>query len=154
MSHYAELKVQFFTKNESELVSALKEVYGEEGVEIHAEPTDLHLWNGARATGLTQYSGNVQDVPKCHLIVRRKSLEKALGTSTLTNDLGFHREQTGKFSVYADEVGYPLSTQNRVNQLYSAAVAERELRKLKSEGYTLQRLTESDGTIRIEATAY
>lgn len=154
MSHYVELKVQFTTKNEPELISALKKVYGEDGVEVHQEAADLKLYHGGRATGTTQYSLDGGDIPKCHLIVRQHTMEKALGRSVATNDLGFRREETGKFSVYADEAGYPEHYQNRVAQEYAVAVGEREMQRLRAEGYQINKMTEPDGTIRIRATSY
>jgi len=73
MSHYSTIDTQFGFKNE--LIETLKEIYGNESVEVHNKPTTLYTFNAEDRQGET-----------AEIIVRRQFL------SSLSNDLGFKLE--------------------------------------------------------------
>lgn len=147
MSHYTTMKVNFKESNEKDLIAALKEHFGEDGVEIHDTPEEMKIWDGTSALAKNHYGM----APKCHIIIRKDTLCKKLGSRVLTNDLGYIRDGNGGYECHLDPVGFPVKDQGLVSQSYTSKVAER---KLKAQGYTLKRERTKDGKIRLTATRY
>lgn len=132
MSHYASIEIKALVNNETQLVEALKEYFGEDGVEVHNEPAALAMWDGTDATTNKNSFGNA---PKCHIIVRRATQAKA-GGGSLVNDLGFLRKADGTYELYIDESGWPTDKRQKVFQNYASLVATK---KLKAQGYIVKK---------------
>jgi hypothetical protein len=77
MSHYAKLSIQAQQKFEAELLAAVKDHFGADGVEFHEQKTDLLSWNRTKS-GL-----------KANIIVRRPMQERKAGHALAVNDLGY-----------------------------------------------------------------
>lgn len=149
MSHYAQLAVQFQQKNETELVDALKTLYGKDGVEVHPEGADLKLYYGQSATESQEASFHAEP---CHVIVRKEKLAERKGqTNTPFNDLGYRRNKTGGYTAYVDDAGVPKADIGLIAQEYALKVAEKQLR---AKGYSYKRLQLEDQSIRLEATRF
>lgn len=144
MSHYTEIKVNFDQKFEKELVAALEEHFGEGGVEVHEDGVMPKLWNGQSAARDSGFG----TAKKCHLIVTRETQSKKAGHNVLSNDAGYERTSDGKYKAYIDAAGFSDALQGKVSQSYALRVAEK---KLKAEGYTVKRVPQDNGTIRLEA---
>lgn len=147
MSHYTEIKVDFDQKYEKELIEALREQFGEDGVEVHKEPVGLKLYNGTSALGNT----GLGKTNKCHLIIRQDAQSKKAGHRVLSNDAGYERTDDGKYRAFIDAAGFSTQLQGLVAQSYAVRVSEK---KLKAEGYMTKRVLKEDGTIRLEARIY
>lgn len=147
MSHFAQLKVVFQQRNETELIASLKTLYGQDGVEVHKDPKDLSTWTGARATEQTEETLHADP---CHIIVRKETLAKRKGTEyTPFNDLGYRRMKDGGYTAYIDEAGVPKADISLIAQEYALKVSERQLR---GRGYTqFQRVQLEDSSVRLEA---
>lgn len=130
MSHFAEMKVDFKTKSQAELIKALEEIVGKGNVEVHEEPQDLLLWNGQKATNTTY--GKDYQAPPCEIIVRKKHLP----LKGMTNDMGFKRQEDGTFAMYADKAGWGDKHTTQLKQEYTANVTEKTL---KANGWITKR---------------
>ncbi len=69
MSHFTEIKTNFLQKHEKELIQALKEHLGENGVEVHEDPVELLTYYGAKASEARELGRT----KKCHLVIRKKA---------------------------------------------------------------------------------
>lgn len=132
MSHIATIKLQIVQKNEQDLINALQKQYGKEGVEVHDSPVAL--------------KGMDTKNKSAHLVVRKDTV--ALHGGHGWNDLGFRRLTDGTYDTYVDQAEVPV---DQITQEYAALVAER---KLKSEGYNVQRQQLDNGYLRLYATDY
>jgi hypothetical protein len=139
MSHYARLNIQAQQKYEAELIAALQEHFGETGVEAHDT-----------AKGLKDWQGNATK-ERAEIIVRKDTLSKKLGRQVLANDLGYKRNNSEGYDVIADEAGFPKAHQDLVAQYYAEKVAAK---KLKAQGYAVQRQVLSSGQIQLTAQRY
>lgn len=142
MSHTAEMTTNYLVKNEKELIESLKEHF--EDVEVHEELTQMKMFNGA--VSLATYG----EAGKAHIIIRRKTQEKALGHASATNDLGFVRNEDGTISMLVDPAGFPKAGQDKIAMEYAARVATKQLKK---QGYSVKRTVEN-GVVRIKAGKY
>jgi hypothetical protein len=149
MSHYTEIKVAFQQKHEKEVISALEEYFGKGNIEVYEEAQHMKLWDGERATGNTRWGS---EIPTCHIIVRRKTQEKALGRDVAVNDLGYRRNETGGYDAYVDAAGFPVEAQQKTAQNYAVFVAENEL---KAKGYSVNRkYVQETGAYQVVGTTY
>jgi hypothetical protein len=141
------MEMEMLQKNEADFIAALTEQFGEGAVEVHTDPVELQMWNGTSALVKNAYG----TAPKCHIVVRRKAIEKALGRHCATNDLGFKRREDGKYDAHLDLAGFDKVSQDKVAQDYAVRVASR---KLKAQGYTLKREKMQDGRVKLVAQKY
>lgn len=147
MSHYTSMEMEMQQKNEADFIAALTNHFGEGAVEVHTDPVALKVWNGSSALERNAYG----TAPKCHIVVRRQAIEKALGRHCATNDLGFRRREDGKYDAHLDLAGFDKTAQDKVAQDYAVRVASR---KLKAQGYTLKREVLKDGRVKLVAQKY
>lgn len=147
MSHFTAMKVNFRTASEGELVAALEAQFGEGKVEVHENGASLIGFQGDNRANLS--ANNPDHAPPCHIIIRRKNV------GSMANDIGYRRLADGSYAAYVSEYdkekNFSIKKRNAVAQDYSTRVAEK---KLKSQGYTLKRSIEKDGTIKLVATRY
>ena len=147
MSHFTEIKVNFLQKNEKQLVAALESIFGEGTVEVHENGAALYGYTGDNRAQLSKTNPNY--APPCHLIIRRKHVGGA------SNDVGYQRTEDGKYVAYISDYdknsNFSAQKQNKVLQEYTAKVTEKQL---KSQGYSMKREVQKDGTIKLFATKY
>jgi hypothetical protein len=147
MSHFTEIKVDFLQKNEKQLIAALEAQFGEGNVEVHEDGSPLYGYQGDDRSLKSKNSPDY--APPCHIIIRRNHVGSA------ANDVGYRRTEDGKYVAYISEFdkkgNFDVKKQNFVMQEYTAKVTEKQL---KSQGYSLKRVTEKDGTIKLYATKY
>jgi hypothetical protein len=146
MSHFTSLKVNFKVACEKDLVAALEVQFGAGTVEVHEAGSALVGYQGDDRAKLAPTHKNY--APECHLVIRRANVGEA------SNDVGYRRVGGGYeayISEYDQEYNYKKEKQDKVAQDYTARVAEK---KLKSQGYTLKRTIEKNGTIKLVATRY
>lgn len=157
MSHFTELKVDFKVENEKDLIAAMKAMFGDEAVEVHDTPVALRLYTGEDASKVRRQG---YEAEKCHIIVRKETLGRVhehqayreRGSGFLPwNDMGLVRDEDGKYRVFVDTAGFSQKQMGLLSQDYSARVSER---KLRSQGYTIQRQKLDNGTVRLTATKY
>jgi len=143
MSHYTEMKPKFLVKSETELVAALKKIYGDNSVEVHDTAVKIGGYDS-------------QANKKAHIIVRKEAIRTAnakdnsLGYSSY-NDLGYERDKDGMYKLWADPSDFSKKAQDLVAQDYAERVATK---KLKSQGYTFKREVLKDGVVKLVATKY
>lgn len=147
MSHYTEMKVSFLQKNEKELIEALQEQFGKQGVEVHDMPQDLRTYTGSNASTGTKSHGNRAE--RCHLIIRQEALRQAGGS--ITNDAGYRRNTEGTYDAHLDVAGYTQKMQNAVAQDYTRRVAEKQL---LAKGYRVQTQTLPNGEVEVVGVKY
>lgn len=140
MSHYTEMKVNCLVKNEADLIAALKSLFGEKGVEVHEEGTNL-------AGGYDSQAGAKL---KAHIVVRKEALRKAMSV-TGYNDVGYQRMPDGTYKMHVDDMDFPMSYRDMVMQKYTEGVSAR---KLKMMGYSVKSEAQKDGTVKLVATKY
>ena len=147
MSHFTEIKVDFLQKNEKALIAALEAQFGEGNVEVHENGAALYGYQGDNRANKSKNSADY--APPCHIIIRRKHVGSA------SNDVGYQRTEDGKYVAYISDYDkghhFNAKKQNSVMQEYTAEVTEKQL---KSQGYSMKRVTEKDGTIKLYATKY
>jgi D-alanine-D-alanine ligase-like ATP-grasp enzyme len=147
MSHFTEIKVDFLQKYERQLIEALEAQFGAGNVEVHEDGAPLYGYQGDNRSLLDRSSPDY--APPCHIIIRRNNVGSA------ANDVGYRRTGDGKYVAYISEFdkkrNFDVEKQNFVMQEYTARVAEKQL---KSQGYSLKRVKEKDGTIKLYATKY
>lgn len=147
MSHFAEIKVAFDQKQEKELIAALETKFGEGHVEVHPDGGPLHGYQGDNRAKLDSKDPNY--APPCHLIIRRKHV------GSMANDVGYRRTEDGKYVAYISQYDsgatYKKADQNKVAQDYAERVA---IKQLKAKSYSVKRVVEKDGTIKLVATKY
>lgn len=141
MSHTAEMTTSYLVKNEKELIESLKEHFGE--IEVHDDLTQMLMFNGQPTAASYGNAG------KAHIIVRKKSQEKALGHGAATNDLGFVRNKDGTFSMLVDPAGFPKGGQDKISQEYAARVTTKQLKK---QGYLVKRTVVNGVVVRISGS--
>jgi hypothetical protein len=139
MSHYTKLNIQAQQKFEFELFAALKEHFGDAGVESHDKAASLKSWTGADS-GL-----------QANLIVRKSAQSKKAGHEVLSNDLGYLRNSTGGYDVHADEAGFPVKDQHLVAQYYARNVTTKQMRQ---QGYNVRESELPNGEIRLHCSKY
>lgn len=137
MSHYTELKPKFLTKSEGELISALRNVFGEDAVEVHDKAQRIGGYDS-------------QADKKAHIIIRKEAVKKAFNNHGW-NDIGYERDGEGMYKLWADPADFPLEKQNAIAQHYSELVASK---KLRSQGYSLKREVMKDGVVKLVASKY
>ena len=147
MSHFTTIKVEADQKNEKQFIAALEEHFGEGNVEVHEDGEWLKTYAGQS----TQTAKHLGETNKCHIIIRKKTLEKKLGHDCATNDAGYERTADGKYRAYIDAAGFSTKLQGLVAQSYTLAVSEK---KLKAEGYITKRVNKADGVVRLEARLF
>ena len=147
MSHFTSLKVNFKVACEKDLVAALEGQFGSGNVKVHEEGAALIGYQGDNRAALSP--GHKNYAPKCHVVIRRAHV------GDMANDVGYRRLEEGGYEAYISEYDmgntYRKEKQDKVAQDYTARVAEK---KLKSQGYTLKRTIEKNGTIKLVATRY
>jgi hypothetical protein len=147
MSHFTEIKVDFLQKNEKQFIAGLEAQFGEGNVEVHEEGAALFGYQGDNRANQGKNSANY--APPCHIIIRRKHVGSA------SNDVGYRRTEDGSYVAYISDFdkggNFNKAKQTKVLQEYTAKVSEKQM---KSQGYTLKRVTEKDGTIKLYATKY
>jgi len=147
MSHFAEIKVDFDQKNESDLVSALEKQFGEGNVLVSENGLPLFGFQGDNRAEKAKTSADY--APPCEIVIRRKHVGGA------SNDVGYKRTEDGKYAAYISDYDkrstFTTAKQNSVAQEYTAKVAER---KLKAQGYITKRVTLDSGKIKITGSKY
>ncbi len=147
MSHFTEIKVDFLQKNEKQFIAGLEAQFGEGCVEVHEEGAALFGYQGDNRANRAKNSSDY--APPCHIIIRRKNVGQA------SNDVGYRRTEDGSYVAYISDYdkggNFNAKKQQKVLQEYTAKVSEKQM---KSQGYTLKRVTEKDGTIKLYATKY
>jgi hypothetical protein len=137
MSHYTKASIQAQQKYEAELLTALCDHFGKEGVESHGGTlVPLKMWNGGDS-GL-----------KANIVIRQPTLGRKLGHKVLANDLGYERNKEGGYDVHVDATAFPKTSQDQVAQRYAELVA---MKRLKATGYRVQRKQLEDGRIQLTA---
>lgn len=141
MSHYTQLSIKAQQKYETELVAALKQHFGENGVEYSAaSKIPLKHWDG-RTSKL-----------KAEIVVRKNTLGRKAGHEVLCNDLGYERDNEGGYTVHADIAGFPLNDQNLISKYYAEKVTAK---KMKARGYNIaERAQLEDGRIELTLRRY
>jgi hypothetical protein len=137
MSHLTELKPKFLQKSETELINSLRQVFGENSVEVHDTPVRMEGYDRSAAK-------------KAHIVVRKDAVKKTFHNYGW-NDIGYERQEDGTYNLYADPTDFPVESQNRIAQDYAERVASK---KLKAQGYTLKREVMKDGVVKLVATKY
>lgn len=133
MSHQANIEVDDVkVSEEAHLIAGLKAVFGEEGVEVHDQPTDLRLYNGQVARGKTSWG----EFTPCNIIVRRATMEKKLGRIAASNDLGYRRNSDGTYTLLADVAGFPKELQE---QVWEETNISKATAKVRAQGYKVTR---------------
>jgi hypothetical protein len=147
MSHFTELAVQYTQKNESCLVAALEEQFGKGNVEVHEDGAALFGYQGDNRATKSKTDANY--APPCHIVIRRKHVGSA------SNDVGYRRTEDGKYVAYISDYdkGYNFGTakQQVITQDYTVRVSEKQM---KSQGYTVTRQKNKDGTIKLMCSKY
>jgi len=140
MSHYTKMSIAAQQKYEAELISALKNHFGEKAVESCGDKKQkLKDWQG-------------QDTSmKANIIIRKKDLGKKIGRSVLANDLGYERNKDGGYDVHVDAAGFPQSDQDLVAKFYADKVATKQL---KAQGYQVKRAELATGEVELVGTRY
>jgi hypothetical protein len=136
MSHFAKMSISAKTKYEKEMLTCLREYFGESYVEVHEVPQEIMMWNGVK-------SGN-----QANIIVRRKGQEAKAGRQCLTNDFGLKREEDGTYTIYVDKAGFSEKEINKVMQQYATKVSTKVL---TNQGYTVSKSYTSDGKVKLSA---
>lgn len=140
MSHYTKLGIRAQQKYEAELVQALKQHFGADGVEVSGDSKiPLKMWNGSDAR------------LKANLVIRKETLGRKLGHYVAANDLGYERNTDGGYDVHADETAFPKEHQNLVAKYYAELVATK---RLKAQGFMVKRAELRTGEIELTATKY
>jgi hypothetical protein len=138
MSHYTEMEVKFLSKNETELVACLKEIFGQNAVEVHDNPVKIGGYDN---------SGN----RKANIVVRKENVLKAKIGGSYYNDIGYLRNPNGTYTLYADPSDFPKAKQEEMVQEYTVKVAEKQM---KYQGYAVQRQKQKDGTVKLIASKF
>ena len=135
MSHAVKMEVDFKQSQEHALVCALEVLVGEGNVEVHETPVNLKTYSGTVA----------EDLPKCHIVIRKKHLGRYVA------DAGYVRDSKGGYEAYLDKDYYfKAPKMDKISQEYAANVTTKNL---KAQGYLIKR-TETNGKIRILASKY
>jgi hypothetical protein len=134
MSHFAEMKVDALVKNETDLVTALQEMFGTSGVIVLEKPRQL--------SGMDSRAKH-----KAHIIVTQEAFHKARCPGY--NEMGFERQENGSYALHFDAMDFNSNLQNKLFQDYSRRVTER---KLKANGYNVKRVLLDNGDIELTAT--
>lgn len=141
------MKVDFLQKNEKALIAALETKFGEGHVEVHENGAALFGYHGDNRANLQ--SNNPNYAPPCHIIIRRKHVGSA------ANDIGYRRTEDGKYVAYISDYDssstFPKKDQKNVLQEYTANVASKQL---KSQGYTIKKVKDKNGIIKLEAVKW
>jgi hypothetical protein len=140
MSHFTELKPKFLVKSEVELVSALKNIFGQDAVEVHDKAVELQ--------GYDKNMGGTKR--KAHIVIRKDAVKKTFHNQGW-NDIGYERDKEGMYTLWADPADFPIVKQNLIAQDYAERVATK---KLKAQGYTFKREVLKDGVVKLVATKY
>ncbi len=147
MSHFTEIKVNFLQKNEKALVAALETRFGVGNVEVHDGGAPLYGYHGDNRAELNKGNGNY--APPCHIVIRRKNVGSA------SNDIGYRRAEDGTYVAYISDYDkgshFTPAMQKNVLQEYTANVAQRQL---KAQGYTIKKVKDKNGLIKLEAVKY
>lgn len=144
MSHYTKLAVNYQEKYEPELLLAIEKTLDAKP-EVHEEPVELYNYWGEQTSRKTDATERSE---RCHIVVRRGQ-GKLEGRAT--NDCGWRRNGQGGYDAFIDEAGIHAKEQGEISQLYSAAVAEKQM---KSMGYTVQRKQLENGHVQLVASKY
>lgn len=135
MSHFTKLGVNFKQQNEQDLIKALQERFGEEGVEVSETGAELH-----------GYGGTIQQGIKANIIVRAKALNKG-GRA----DMGFERTKDGGYVLHTDAAYFNNQEVGKLTQEYGYMVAER---RMKAQGYMVKRQMDKSGKLKAVCTKY
>jgi hypothetical protein len=149
MSHYAMLTVNFQQRHEQQLIGSLKKMFGEEEVEVHNDPVPLKDYFGKDATKNSKEEGTFAEA--CHIIVRRKALEKYAGRTLGTNDAGYMRTKNGGYTAFIDSAGVTEEQTGLIAQEYALLVAEKQLRAKGWNQQQMRRVELPDNSIMLEA---
>jgi hypothetical protein len=135
MSHYTQASIAAQQKYESELITALCDHFGREGVEVHGDKkVELKTWQGSN-------SGR-----KANLVIRQNTLGKKLGHKVLANDAGYERNKEGGYDVHIDPAAFPKEHQDLIAMKYAELVATKRAKQL---GYKVARKALEDGRIEL-----
>lgn len=146
MSHVTEMSVDVDPKKINEFVDALKEYFGEDGVEVSLDdPIQLKSWQGGNLDSRSAWGA----APKCHIVVRKATQERKVGHDLAVNDLGYHIKD-GKVTGYVDTQGFSRVNQDNVVMDYASRVAAKQLKK---QGYTVKTVKEN-GVVKLKASKY
>jgi|WetSurMetagenome_2_1015567.scaffolds.fasta_scaffold456720_3 hypothetical protein len=147
MSHFVEMQVPFDVKNEAHLIAALEKQFGVGNVQANPGGIALHGYEGNDRSKLDHSNPNW--APRCEIVIRRQHVGNA------SNDVGYHRLENGKYAAYVSDFDrahhYGADKQGLVAQEYTLRVAEA---RLKAQGYTLQRETDTAGHVHLKASRY
>jgi len=147
MSHVTEMSCDVNPKYIDDFIKALKEHFGEDGVEVDlTTPISMKRYNNRT---LHSDDGSFGSAPKCNIVVRKETQCKKLGRNALVNDLGY-TVKDGKLTGYVDVAGFSKENQDLVMQNYATFVA---IKPLKLQGYAVKE-TRKNGLVTLKASKY
>lgn len=146
MSHVTEMEADVDPKKINDFIEALKEHFGEDGVEVHLDkPVILKSWQDDDLTK----GGSYGKAPACHIVVRQAIQTRKAGRQLLVNDLGYCIKD-GKVVGYVDVAGFTKADQDNVIMDYAGKVT---VKQLKKQNYSVKAVKEN-GVVKIKAGRY